>query len=87
MKLICQDCKKDQLVHSGHYWRYRKPSRCECGGRLLPDESGLRQLKSRDDSLLIPDRNGKISNTAKIFHSFQKSKTKADEQALAEQKG
>ncbi len=82
MRVICQDCGKDQLVHSGHYWRYRRPNRCGCGGRLLPDESGLRQLKSRDDSLLIPDKTGKVSRTAKIFHRLQQNKTKTDEQTL-----
>lgn len=75
MKLICQDCGKGQLVHSGHYWRYRKPTHCGCGGRLLPDESGLRQLKSRDDSL-------SDTPTGRAFKGIQKLKTKRDKQEI-----
>lgn len=82
MRLICQDCGKNQLVHSGHYWRYRRPTRCDCGRRLLPDESGLQQLKSRDESLLISDNNGNISKTARMFNRLQRHKTKLDKQAL-----
>ncbi len=47
MKLICDKCKKDTPVHSGHYWRYRRPKRCDCGGKLKPDKAGEEQIKSR----------------------------------------
>ena len=73
MKLVCQDCGKSQLVHSGHYWRYRRPSRCDCGGRLLPNKVGMQQIKSRDNSLKNP-----------VFKGFARMKTKIDEQALNE---
>jgi hypothetical protein len=55
VKLICNICGYEFLVHSGHYWRY--PSRVNkcpqenCSGRGQPDETGREQMKSRNEEV------------------------------------
>ena len=55
VKLICNVCEYEFLVHGGHYWRYpNRVNKCpieNCGGRGQPDESGRKQMKSRNEEV------------------------------------